>query len=66
MKKILEVGNNAPDFAIPNQNGDIINLKSFEGKWSVIYFYPRDDTPGCTVEAKEFTELNNKFKENGA
>ena len=65
MKKILEVGDNAPDFAIPNQNGDIINLKSFEGKWSVIYFYPRDDTPGCTVEAKEFTDLNQKFEKLG-
>ena len=63
--KILEIGEKAPDFAIPNQNGDIINLKSFEGKWSVIYFYPRDDTPGCTVEAKEFTDLNQKFEKQG-
>ena len=63
MKKILKVGDNAPDFAIPNQNGKIITLKNFEDKWSVIYFYPRDDTPGCTIEAKEFTELNTKFKE---
>ena len=61
MKKILEVGDNMPDFSIPNQNGNIINLKSFEDKWSVIYFYPRDDTPGCTVEAKEFTDLNKEF-----
>ena len=66
MKKTLEVGNNAPDFSIINQNGKTIGLDDLSGKWSVIYFYPRDDTPGCTVEAKEFTELNNKFKENGA
>jgi peroxiredoxin Q/BCP len=61
MKKILEVDDSAPDFAIPNQNGEIINLKNFEDEWSVIYFYPRDDTPGCTVEAKEFTDLNKQF-----
>ena len=66
MKKALKVGNNAPDFSIINQNGKTIGLDDLSGKWSVIYFYPRDDTPGCTVEAKEFTELNNKFKENGA
>ena len=66
MKKILKVGNSAPDFSIINQNGKTIGLDDLLGKWSVIYFYPRDDTPGCTVEAKEFTELNNKFKENGA
>ena len=65
MKKILEVGDNAPDFAIPNQNGEIITLKSFEDKWSVIYFYPRDDTPGCTIEAKEFTDLNKEFDKQG-
>jgi len=66
MKKTLKVGNSAPDFSIINQNGKTIGLDDLLGKWSVIYFYPRDDTPGCTVEAKEFTELNNKFKENGA
>ena len=63
--KIIEIGKKAPDFAIPNQNGDIRNLKHFEGKWFVIYFYPRDDTPGCTVEAKEFTDLNQKFEKQG-
>ena len=66
MAQILEVGENAPDFLIPNQNSKTIGLDDLLGKWSVIYFYPRDDTPGCTIEAKEFTELNNKFKENGA
>tara|TARA_B100000809_G_scaffold242363_1_gene266379 strand:- start:65 stop:532 length:468 start_codon:yes stop_codon:yes gene_type:complete len=62
---MVEVGEDAPDFAIPNQNGEIKNLKNFEGKWSVIYFYPRDDTPGCTVEAKEFTDLNKQFEKLG-
>ena len=62
---MVEVGEDAPDFAIPNQNGEIKNLKNFEGEWSVIYFYPRDDTPGCTVEAKEFTDLNKQFEKLG-
>ena len=62
---MVEVGEDAPDFAIPNQNGEMKNLKNFEGEWSVIYFYPRDDTPGCTVEAKEFTDLNKQFEKLG-
>ena len=66
MSKILEVGNKAPDFTIPNQDGKSVNLDDLSGKWTVIYFYPRDDTPGCTIEAKEFTELNGKFNEHGA
>ena len=56
MAKILEAGDKAPKFDIPNQNGNMIKLDDLLGKWSVIYFYPRDDTPGCTIEAKEFTE----------
>lgn len=41
----------APDFSLPNQAGDIVSLSDFDGKWLVLYVYPRDDTPGCTVEA---------------
>ena len=66
MAKILEAGDKAPKFAIPNQDGNVIKLDDLLGKWSVIYFYPRDDTPGCTIEAKEFTELSSKFEEQGA
>ena len=66
MAKILEAGDKAPKFDIPNQDGNMIKLDDLLGKWSVIYFYPRDDTPGCTIEAKEFTELNAKFEEHGA
>ena len=66
MAKILEAGDKAPKFAIPNQDGNVIKLDDLPGKWSVIYFYPRDDTPGCTIEAKEFTELSSKFEEHGA
>ena len=65
MAKILEAGDKAPKFDIPNQDGNMIKLDDLLGKWSVIYFYPRDDTPGCTIEAKEFTELSSKFEKQG-
>ena len=66
MNKTLEIGNKAPNFNLPNQNGNSIRLDDFAGRWLVAYFYPRDDTPGCTVEAKEFTELKKMFEANGA
>ena len=62
----LEVGNKAPNFILPDQNGNSVRLDDFAGRWLVVYFYPRDDTPGCTIEAKEFTDLKNDFEENGA
>ena len=52
----LEIGDAAPAFALPDQNGDEVSLGDFSGSWVVLYFYPRDDTPGCTTEACEFTE----------
>ena len=51
MNKELAIDDKVPEFAIPNQKGEIIKLENLIGKWSVIYFYPRDDTPGCTIEA---------------
>ena len=48
---ILEVGKNAPQFDLPNQDEDNKSLSDYQGKWLVVYFYPKDDTPGCTVEA---------------
>ena len=66
MTKILEVGQKAPNFSIPDQNVKKIELEHLLDKWTVVYFYPRDDTPGCTVEAKEFTDLSKKFNEHGA
>ena len=62
----LEVGNKAPNFTLPNQSGNSVRLDDFAGRWLVVYFYPRDDTPGCTIEAKEFTDSKNDFEENGA
>jgi len=50
------------DFCLPNQDGVEICLRDLEGKWVVLYFYPKDNTPGCTTEAKEFSELVDEFE----
>lgn len=46
----------APDFSLPDQNGEMHTLKKYKGKWLILYFYPRDDTPGCTKEACSFRD----------
>lgn len=46
----------APDFSLPDQNGTVHSLKDYAGKWLVLYFYPKDDTPGCTTEACSFRD----------
>jgi thioredoxin-dependent peroxiredoxin len=51
-----EVGDLAPDFSLPDDEGSVRSLSSERGKWIVLYFYPKDDTPGCTVEACEFRD----------
>ena len=66
MNQTLEIGNKAPNFNLPNQNGNSVRLDDFAGRWLVVYFYPRDDTPGCTIEAKEFTDSKTYFEENRA
>jgi len=48
------VGSAAPDFTLPSQDGSQVSLKDFRGKWVVLYFYPKDGTPGCTIEAHNF------------
>ena len=53
---MLEAGDKAPDFSVPNQDGTQVSLKEFAGKPVVLYFYPKDDTPGCTTEACEFRD----------
>ena len=55
------VGDNAPDIALPRDGGDIVKLSDFAGKKVVLYFYPKDDTPGCTKEAIGFTESLDAF-----
>ena len=50
------LGGLAPDFSLPDQNGRVVTLESLRGKWLVLYFYPKDDTPGCTQEACSFRD----------
>lgn len=52
----LEVGTKAPEFSLPDQDGKRVTLKSFKGKQVVLYFYPKDDTSGCTKEACDFRD----------
>ncbi|MFZ0170781.1 MAG: peroxiredoxin [Acidimicrobiales bacterium] len=61
----LETGDEAPDFALPDENGDIVRLSDFAGRGVVVYFYPADDTPGCTKEACQFTERFDGFSKAG-
>jgi peroxiredoxin Q/BCP len=58
---MLSAGNPFPNFALPNQDGKITKLSDFAGQWLVIYFYPKDDTPGCTVQGKSFTASKADF-----
>lgn len=52
----LKPGDSAPEFSLPDANGDLVSLADFRGKWIVLYFYPRDNTPGCTKEACGFRD----------
>jgi peroxiredoxin Q/BCP len=52
----IEEGKKAPGFSLQDQDGTGVALSDFEGSWVVLYFYPKDDTPGCTIEACEFTD----------
>jgi len=58
-------GDKAPDFAARDANGDVIRLKDLRGKKVVLYFYPKDDTPGCTKEACAFRDAYARFKKRG-
>lgn len=57
----MEIGNAAPDFCLPDADEKDVCLSQFKGKWVVLYFYPKDNTPGCTTEAIDFTTLKEKF-----
>ncbi len=57
----LEIGQQAPDFCLPETNGKEICLKDLKNKWVVVYFYPKDNTSGCTKEAIDFTERKKDF-----
>ena len=64
--ELPKVGEGAPDFDLPDQNGVRHNLGEFAGKWLVLYFYPKDDTPGCTQEACAFRDDLHKLAALGA
>ncbi len=58
----LEIGNNAPDFTLPTDNDGEISLSGLKGKNIVLYFYPKDSTPGCTTESCDFRDAMPKFE----
>lgn len=53
---ILKIGEDAPTFTLPDSQGNQVSLNDYKGKWAVLYFYPKDDTPGCTKEACQFRD----------
>lgn len=63
---MLAVGTKAPDFALPDQNGNIHTLEKYKGKKVILYFYPKDNTAGCTRQACGFAERNPQFYAKGA
>lgn len=63
---MLEVGTKAPDFTLPDQNGNMHSLSKYRGKKVILYFYPKDNTAGCTKQACGFAERYPQFTEKGA
>ena len=61
----LTVGETAPQFSLPSSSGQIVNLDSLKGQKVVIFFYPKDDTPGCTIEACEFRDRSDEISAKG-
>ena len=63
---MLEIGTKAPDFELPDQNGKLHRLSDYIGKKVILYFYPKDNTSGCTKQACGFSDRNPQFREKGA
>ena len=63
---MLEIGTKAPDFTLPDQNGNMHSLSEYRGKKVILYFYPKDNTAGCTKQACGFAERYPRFMEKGA
>lgn len=62
----LKPGDKAPDFQLPSSDGDIVSLASLAGRKAVVFFYPKDNTTGCTLEARDFSRLKDDFEKAGA
>ncbi len=60
-----EIGKPFPGFSLQNQDGKTVSLNDFGGKWLVLYVYPKDDTPGCTIQGKSFTATKQEFDDAG-
>jgi peroxiredoxin Q/BCP len=66
-QKFLEPGDNAPEFTLPRSNGELVSLSDFRGRIAVVlFFYPKDHSPACTVEACSFRDSYKVFRERGA
>ena len=65
-RPLLNAGDRAPAFSLPRDGGDVVSLSDFAGRHVVLYFYPKDDTPGCTTEAMDFTGARHDFAAAGA
>lgn len=63
---MIKPGSKAPNFDLPDEDNKHHSLSDFVGSWLLLYFYPKDDTPGCTVEACSFRDAQEKFREIGA
>ncbi len=59
----LQLGDEFVDFSLPNQNGEIIHFNDLKGAWVLLFVYPKDDTPGCTIESRAFSDNLEQFKE---
>ena len=62
---MLEINQKAPNFTLPNQNGEERTLSDYQGQWVVVYFYPKDDTPGCTTQACSYRDNMSVFEKEG-
>jgi len=63
---VLTIGDNAPEFSMPSDGNGTVSLSDFKGRYLVLYFYPKNDTPGCTKEAIGFSEFKSSFNKLGA
>jgi len=62
----MDIGDSAPDFNLPTNGGNMLNLADLKGKTVVLYFYPKDMTPGCTTESQDFRDAHKAFEDAGA